>query len=372
MPFGLSNAPATFQSIMNHVFNCFLRNFFLVFFYDILIYSEDMESHFTHLHKVLTLLREHRLFAKPAKCAFGQSHIEYLGHIISSREVQADPSKIEAMISWNRPNSLKSLGGFLGLTGYYMKFIKNYGVIAKPLTNLLKKDAFIWSDEAIKSFEALKNAMASNMFVIKTDQQSLKHLLEQKVTTYLQQKSVSKLLGLDYVIQYKQGKDNVVADALSRSSNAARHLMAISVVQSAWMHDIACSYLQDRHLQHILAGIIVKPESFPLYDEKEDILRYKERIVLGNDLKLRQRVMEALHYSVVGGHSGIAGLPTSSQKNAILVVVDWFTKYSHFIALSHPFTTTTIAQFFLDHIYKLHGMPTHIISDKDRIFLSAM
>ncbi|GAA0164061.1 hypothetical protein LIER_39711 [Lithospermum erythrorhizon] len=161
MPFGLSNAPATFQSIMYHAFNSVLRKFVLLFFDDILIYSSDMETYLKHLHNVLNLLREHKLFAKPSKCAFGQSHIEYLGHIISARGVQADPSKIEAMLSWVKPNNLKTLRGFLGLTGYYRKFVKNYGVLAKPLTNMLKNDAFSWTTEAMQAFETLKTAMST-------------------------------------------------------------------------------------------------------------------------------------------------------------------------------------------------------------------
>ncbi|GAA0168268.1 hypothetical protein LIER_40529 [Lithospermum erythrorhizon] len=182
MPFGLSNAPATFQSIMNHVFGCYLRTFVLVFFDDILVYSKDIESHYAHLHKILLTLRIKKLFAKPSKCAFGKSYIEYLGHTISASGVQAYPSKIESMLAWPRPHNIKSLTGFLGLTGYYRKFVQNCAIMAKPLTNLLKKDSFLWTDEATKSFEALRVAMSSTPvlalpdfnlpFVVETDASS--------------------------------------------------------------------------------------------------------------------------------------------------------------------------------------------------------
>lgn len=139
MPFDLINAPATFQSLMNEIFGPYLRRFILVFFDDILVYSRTLEEYQIHLSTVLQLLRQNKLFAKMSKCDFAQPQIDYLGHIISGKEVQTDPSKITAMEDWPLPTTVKALKGFLGLTGYYRRFIQHYGQINKPLTLLLKK-----------------------------------------------------------------------------------------------------------------------------------------------------------------------------------------------------------------------------------------
>lgn len=159
MPFGLSNAPASFQSLMNQVFKEQLRKSVLVFFDDILIYSPSWATHLEHLEVVLTLLRHHTLFAKLSKCCFGLTKVNYLGHTISSQGVEMDISKIKAVLDWPVPISIKQLRGFLGLSGYYRRFIKGYASIAAPLTSLLKKDAFQWNNQATIAFQQLKTAM---------------------------------------------------------------------------------------------------------------------------------------------------------------------------------------------------------------------
>ncbi|KAL9422408.1 hypothetical protein AB3S75_034641 [Citrus x aurantiifolia] len=130
---------------MNDVFRPYLRNFVLVLFDDILIYSPSVESHQQLLALVLGILQANSIYANRKKCEFGRTQVAYLGHIISGQRVSADPSKIQAMNSWPTPTNLKALRGFLGLTGYYRKFMAGYARIASPLTDQLKKDRFGWS-----------------------------------------------------------------------------------------------------------------------------------------------------------------------------------------------------------------------------------
>jgi len=138
MHFSLTNAPATFQSLMNTVLAEFLRKFALVFFDDILIYSASMEDHISHLQSMLSVLKANQLYAKLNKCTFGQSQIEYLGHLISKEGVAIDPAKISIIQNWPPPKSVTQLRAFLGLTGYYRRFIQAYGIICRPLFNALK------------------------------------------------------------------------------------------------------------------------------------------------------------------------------------------------------------------------------------------
>jgi hypothetical protein len=138
MPFGLSNAPATFQSLMNQPIQPFLRKFALVFFDDILIYSKTMVEHCQHVQLVLQTLRKHKLFAKLSKCVFDQQ-VEYLGHIISAQGVSTDPTKIQAVQDWPMPKNITELRTFLGLASYYRRFIRDYDKICRPLFEALEK-----------------------------------------------------------------------------------------------------------------------------------------------------------------------------------------------------------------------------------------
>ena len=239
------------------------------------------------------MLLDNKLYAKRSKCVFGCVEVEYLSHLSFSQGVRTDPRKTEAMLQWPIPTSVKALRGFLGLTGYYRKFVKDYCLIVAPLTALLKKDSFQWSAQAKLAFNTLKQAMsqppvlalpnftkpfvvecdASSIglgavliqnhrplafhsqalkgrslllstyekellalvtavkkwrpylvgrpFVIKTDQQSLKFLLEQRIGTLAQQKLFTKLLVYSFIVEYKKGKENKAVDALFRKEKAS-------------------------------------------------------------------------------------------------------------------------------------------------------
>jgi hypothetical protein len=130
----------------------------LVFFDDILIYSSSWADHLRHLRIVLSELRRHHLFVKRSKCAFGEVSVAYLGHVISAGGVAMDPAKVQAIVDWPAPRSARAVRGFLGLAGYYRKFVHNYGTVAAPLMALLK-EGFSWNDDAAAAFAALKAAI---------------------------------------------------------------------------------------------------------------------------------------------------------------------------------------------------------------------
>ena len=127
---------------MNNVLSEILRKFALVFFDDILIYSTSLSEHVQHLKAVLVVLRQHKLFAKMSKCTFGQTEIEFLGHVISKDVVATDLAKLQIIQKWPSPQTITHLRACLGLTGYYRRFIKGYGVICRPLFDALKKNSF--------------------------------------------------------------------------------------------------------------------------------------------------------------------------------------------------------------------------------------
>jgi hypothetical protein len=180
IPFGLTNAHATFQVAMNTIFAPLLRKCVLVFMDDILVYSKTLEDHIVHLQQVLQILHTNNFLLKLSKCVFTEQSLEYLGHIVSKAGVATEPSKIAAVNNWPTPKNIKQLRGFLGLIGYYRRFIKHYGVISKPLTQLLKKGTqFQWNPQANEAFELLKQALSTapvlsipdfgKQFIIETD-----------------------------------------------------------------------------------------------------------------------------------------------------------------------------------------------------------
>ncbi|XP_055960653.1 transposon Tf2-1 polyprotein [Mercurialis annua] len=464
MPFGLTNAPSTFQSLMNDVFQKYLRKFVLVFFDDILVYSQTWEDHLHHLRIVFSLLQQHQLFLKESKCSLAQTQISYLGHIISEKGVMADAEKIESMVRWPQPTTLKALRGFLGLTGYYRKFVQNYGLIAAPLTNMLRKNSFVWNRESLAAFDHLKRAMTTTpvlalpdfqqdflvecdasefgmgavlqqgdrpiayfskpmaarhfklpayekelialaqairhwrpylwgrKFLIRTDHYSLKYLLDQRITTLPQQKWVSKLLGYDFQVEYKAGKENKVADALSRRDEEMGLLASISGPQLDLFQSIKDANMNSKTGQQLIAQIRAN-SSPPGYQKTftriaADFYWPQMKKSIQDFIKscgvCQKNKTEALQpagllqplpvpsqvWSDIS-MDFIDALPPSSGKSVLFVVVDRFSKYAHFIPMSHPYSAVSVARIFFDNIYKLHGLPETIVSDRDVIFTSA-
>jgi len=487
---------------MNHILQPFLRKFVLVFLDDILIYSPTLDDHLVHLQEVFELLRQHQLYLKESKCSFAQPSLSYLGHIISSTGVPTEPSKIQDMQQWPAPTSITELRGFLGLTGYYRRFIKGYGLLTKPLNSLLKQKAFQWSPTTL-AFDKVKMAMTQtpvlalpkfqepfvietdacqdgvgavlmqhgrpvaylskalsgrnkdisiyekeflalimavekwrhylqrNEFTILTDHKSLAYLNEQNLHSEMQKKAMARLMGLNFKITYRQGKENKAADALSRVAYLLP-LQAVSVVQPAWVQEVLNSYATDQQAQQLLQQLAVSSPNEQGFSLDRGLIWLKGKVWIGQNSALQTKLIAFSHSSAIGGHSGIAGtyqrlkqffawkgmkmdvesyikqcsicqqakhshthpmgllsplpipkdiwrdlsmdfiegLPKSKGFNVILVVVDRLTKYAHFIPVKHPYTAATIAQLFLDNIIKLHGLPNSVVSDRDTIFVS--
>ncbi|KAL0552088.1 hypothetical protein IC582_011184 [Cucumis melo] len=249
MSFGLTNAPATFQALMNQVFLPYLRKFMLIFFYDILVYSKDVETHLEHLTAVFHLLRKHYLFANRKKCHFVKDRIEYLGHWVSAKGVKADQDKIKTMLEWPVPKNVRELRGFLGLTRYYRRFVANYGAIATPLTRLTKKNNFHWSEEATKAFETLKKAMVTLPVLALPDFQQPFEI-----------ETDASGFGLGAVLSQNKRPIAYFSQKLSESvrkkSVYERELMTIVLAMEKWRHYLLghhfVVYTDQKALRHIL------------------------------------------------------------------------------------------------------------------------
>ena len=170
MPFGVTNAPAVFMDYMNKIFRPFLDKFVVVFIDDILIYSRTQEEHAEHLRLVLGVLREKQLYAKLSKCEFWMDEVQFLGHVISAQGIAVDPAKVEAVVKWESPKSATEIKSFVGLAGYYRRFIEGFSKIVAPLTLLTRKDQpFTWTDKCEDSFQELKKRLTSAPILVIPD-----------------------------------------------------------------------------------------------------------------------------------------------------------------------------------------------------------
>ena len=528
MSFGLTNAPAAFMDLMNRVFKEYLDKFVIVFIDDILIYSKTKEEHEDHLRKTLQRLKEHQLYAKLKKCEFWKEEVAFLGHIVTKNGVAVDPVKIEAVRDWPRPKNATDVRSFLGLAGYYRRFVEGFSKLAMPLTNLTRKQQkFLWTDKCEQSFQDLKERLitapvlcvpksdekfvvycdASKMglgcvlmqagkvvayasrqlkdyeqrypthdlelavvvFALKiwrhylygdkceiyTDHKSLKYFFTQKELNMRQRRWLELVKDYDCEILYHPGKANVVADALSRRSHGT--VASLKMIEAPLQKEIVkagieivvgklanltvqSDLLEEIKRKQILDENLVKQEAL-LQEEKNgnftmsegQILRYKGRVCVPNDLEIKDRILKEAHTTPYSLHPGttkmyqdlksmywwsgmkrdiaeyvakclvcqqvkaehqrpggllqplpipvwkweeitmdfVVGLPVTTERHdAVWVIVDRLTKSAHFIPVRMTYTMDQFARLYMKEIIRLHGVPISIISDRDPRFTS--
>ncbi|GKF37127.1 putative reverse transcriptase domain-containing protein, partial [Tanacetum coccineum] len=162
MPFSLTNALAVFMDLMNRVCKPYLDKFVIVFIDDIIIYSKNKQEHLEHLKLILELLKKEELYAKFSKCEFWIPKVQFLGHVIDSQGIHVDPAKIESIKDWASPKSPMEIRHFLGLVGYYRRFIEGFSKIVKPMTKLTQKKVKLeWGEKQETTFQLLKKKLCS-------------------------------------------------------------------------------------------------------------------------------------------------------------------------------------------------------------------
>ena len=499
MPFGLTNAPSTFMRLMNEVLRAFIGRFVVVYFDDILIYSRSLEEHLEHLRAVFIALRDARLFGNLGKCTFCTDRVSFLGYVVTPQGIEVDKAKIEAIESWPQPKTVTQVRSFLGLAGFYRRFVRDFSTIAAPLNELTKKDVpFLWGTAQEEAFTVLKDKLthapllqlpdfnktfelecdASGIglggvllqdgkpvayfseklsgpslnystydkelyalvrtletwqhylwpkeFVIHSDHESLKHIKSQAKLNRRHAKWVEFIETFPYVIKHKKGKENVIADALSRRYTMLSQLdfkiFGLETIKDQYVHDADFKDVMQNCKEGRMWNKFVVNDGFVFRANKLCIPASSVRLLLLQEahggglmghfgMKKTEDVL-ATHFfwpkmrrdverfiarcttcqkakSRLNPHGlymplpvpsvpwedismdFVLGLPrTKKGRDSIFVVVDRFSKMAHFIPCHKSDDAVNVADLFFREIIRLHGVPNTIVSDRDTKFLS--
>ncbi|GJT07283.1 putative reverse transcriptase domain-containing protein [Tanacetum coccineum] len=412
MPFRLTNAPAVFMDLMNRVCKPYLDKFVIVFIDDILIYSKTKEDHEVHLRLVLELLRKEKLYAKFSKCEFWLQEVHFLGHVVNQSGIHVDPGKIEAVKNWKAPTTSSEIRSFLGLAGYYRRFIANFSKIAKPLTSLTQKNQkYVWGVEQEEAFQTLKNNLCDAPILSLPD----------GVEDFVVYCDASNQ-GLGCVLMQR---NKVIAYASRQlkihEKNYTTHDLELGAVVFAlktWRHYLygtkSVIYTDHKSLQHIFDQKELNMRhggGFDFIRDYECKIRYHsgKANVVADALSRKERVKpKRVRAMAMTIQSGVKGMILATQgeyvqsedvllrgpgysvhldrirctmtfrdvlvagnEEGILYYVS-IDKIRHFLAIREDYSTEKLARLYTDEIVARHGVPVSIILDRDARFTSRL
>ncbi|GJZ72506.1 putative reverse transcriptase domain-containing protein, partial [Tanacetum coccineum] len=389
----------------------YLDKFVIVFIDDILIYYKTREEHVEHLRLVLELLKKEKLYAKFSKCEFWIREVQFLGHVINGNEIHVDPSKIEVVKNWKAPRTLSEVRSFLGLAGYYRRFIENFYKIVKSLTILTQKcKTFDWGEEQELAFQTLKDKLCNAPVLALSDG------LEDFVVycdasgiglgcVLMQRGKIELFSDYDYEIRYHPDKANVVADALSKKERVKpKRVRAMNMTLQSrrirywWLRKRLWISLPDCKKGDVRTLIMdeahklkyfVHPRADKMYYDlrdrywwpgmKKDIDVYVSKCLTCLKVKVEHQRPSGLlqqHEIPKWKWEGIAmdfvtKLPrTSSGHDTIWGIIDRLTKSAHFLPMREYYKMDRLGRLYLNEIVARHGVPISIISDRDSRFTS--
>ncbi|KAJ9510007.1 hypothetical protein QJQ45_011664 [Haematococcus lacustris] len=456
LPFGLCNAPATFQQLMNDVFKPHLDDFVLVYLDDILVFSKSAADHERHLHLTLSLLRQHQLCANLAKCAFWLDTVDFLGHIVSAAGIQPDPTKVKAVLDWPAPQDKHQLRSFLGTANYYRRLLHHHAHRVLPLTDLLRDEQpWRWGEAEQRAFADIKAAMASSPvvrppdfslpftvktdaslfaigavltqqdssgaeyvvayesrklnpaqvnypaherellavlhalttwrhyllgrpFIVETDNSATTHVLTQSNLTGRQMRWTQRLAEFDITFVHKAGKHHTVIEGrLYTTSTPPRLYIPSSPLRAQLLHEAhdahTAAHLGRAKTLERLQRHFYWPQMHKTVQEYVRTCDKCQRNKATNQLPpglLQPLPIPSRNWQQVS-MDFIGPLPATPRGHTmIFTVVDKLSKMIHLIPTTTIATAQGTARLFFDHIFKHHGLPEAIISDRDPKFTS--
>ncbi|KAJ9537978.1 hypothetical protein OSB04_030711 [Centaurea solstitialis] len=383
MPFGLTNAPAVFMDLMNRVCRPYLDKFVIVFIDDILIYSQSKEDHEHHLRLILELLKAEKLYAKFSKCEFWIREVHFLGHVVN-KGVHVDSTKIKAIKKWEAPKTPTEIRQFLGLAGYYRRFIANSSKIAQPLTTLTQKDKKSnWGEKQEEAFQLLQHKLCNAPILAlpegtgeaykdasngngSADHQILEAQREALKTDNLKKETLHKLEK-----EFEEKSDGV------RYFKDRIWVPKVEQLRKLIMDEAH----QSKYSIHPGADKMYKglKEHYWWPGMKKDIATYASKCLTCAIIKaehqkpsglLQQPEIPEWKWERIS-MDFVTKLPkTKKGHDSIWVIVDRLTKSAHFLPIKESFSIDRLAQLYVDGIVMRHGVPISIISDRDSRFTS--